>query len=134
MYRCISVYANAFVTTWCHLCIYVQLFKLTLWFVASHYVLAVCTVWHDQRDLKIGRSLKENGSLEADIFNIPHCLSQSPSTISSFSLSLSLFDPSHRVAFSPCVQYDTIRDCCTCNKLENWSKFEEKRISRCWYI
>ena len=26
MYRCISVYANAFVTTWCHLCIYVQLF------------------------------------------------------------------------------------------------------------
>ena len=25
MYRCISVYANAFVTTWCHLGIYVQL-------------------------------------------------------------------------------------------------------------
>jgi len=82
-------------------------------------------------DLKIGRSLKENGFLEADIFNIPHCLSQSPSTISSFSLSLSLFDPSHRVAFSPCVRYDMIRDCRTCNKLENWSKFEGKRISRC---
>ena len=25
MYRYISVYAYAFVTTWCHLCIYVQL-------------------------------------------------------------------------------------------------------------
>ena len=81
--------------------------------------------------VKHGRSLKENGFLEADIFNIPHCLSKLPSTISSFTLSISLFDPSHRVAFSPCVRYDMIRDCRTCNKLENWSKFEEKRISRC---
>jgi len=41
------------------------------------------------------------------------------------------FDLSHRVTFSQCVRYETIRDCLTRNGLENWSKSQGKRISRC---